>query len=142
MPIVKVGPKDKPEMTIYVEVDRLPESRDPYGEGRDAAEVARRAIQQARDIFGEGLELANTCAKRVVQSIRNLSPEARPEEFAVEMAIKLDSEVGAVVAKAGAEAQLKVSMKWVRDIPPVVDEQAPGDKKAGDPQNPSGERKA
>jgi hypothetical protein len=38
----------------------------------------------------------------------------RPLEFSVQLAIKLDSEVGAVIAKASAGAQLQVTMKWVK----------------------------
>ncbi len=39
---------------------------------------------------------------------------ARPSEFEVQLAIKLDSQVGAILAKASAEAQLQVTMKWVK----------------------------
>jgi hypothetical protein len=36
----------------------------------------------------------------------------RPEELEVKIAIKLDSEVGAVIAKASTGAQIEVTMKW------------------------------
>ena len=38
--------------------------------------------------------------------------DVKPNEFEVQLAIKLNSEVGAALTKFGAEAQMQVTMKW------------------------------
>ncbi len=99
---------------IYVEVDQARDV-DPasiYAEIETRAEPAQKVITLARDVFGEGVELARSCAARVAQGLANLPDAMRPDEFELQLAIKLDSEVGAVIAKARAGAQLQVSMRW------------------------------
>jgi hypothetical protein len=91
-----------------IEVDRLPEVN-VYGETRNAAAT----LKAAGDLFGDGLELARRTAGRVVESIKKMEDEIRPNEFEVQLAIKLDGEVGAFVVKTSAEAQLHVRMKWI-----------------------------
>jgi hypothetical protein len=99
------------DITIYLESDRAFPQESHYDDLRvDAGKV----IDAARDVFGDGLELAHSCAARVVESMKNIDKTIRPKEFEVQLSIKLDSEVGAVIAKLGAEAQMQVTMKWVQ----------------------------
>ncbi|WP_157252916.1 CU044_2847 family protein [Nonomuraea typhae] len=119
MLIVRSDPsRTSPELNglrpIYVEVEQAVEV-DPaqiYAEVEVRAEPARRVVTMARDVFGEGVELARSCAARVAEGLSDLGAAVRPDEFELQVAIKLDSEVGAVVAKAGAGAQLQVTMRW------------------------------
>jgi hypothetical protein len=73
---------------------------------------AARVVAAARDVFGEAMKLTRSCAKRVVESVKQMDEATRPEELEVKIAIKLDSEVGAVIAKASTGAQIEVTMKW------------------------------
>jgi hypothetical protein len=41
-----------------------------------------------------------------------MDDEVKPNEFEVQLAIKLNSEVGAALTKLGGEAQMQVTMKW------------------------------
>jgi hypothetical protein len=75
---------------------------------------AEHILQTARDIFGEGLQLAQHCATRVVSSFNDMPDAVRPDEYEVQLAIRLDTELGAVLAKMGTEAQLQVSLRWTR----------------------------
>lgn len=96
---------------IQVEVETAPQAgAGVYREGREGG--ASRVIRATQDVFGEGLELARSCARRVAGSLGEITRESRPAEVTVQLSIKLDSQVGAVIAKAGAGAQLQVSMKW------------------------------
>jgi hypothetical protein len=50
----------------------------------------------------------------VADTIADLDQKIRPDEFELQIAIKLDAEAGAVLTKVGAGAQLQVAMKWTR----------------------------
>ncbi|UBU17992.1 CU044_2847 family protein [Nonomuraea gerenzanensis] len=99
---------------IYVEVDRVVEADEKliWSERETRADPASKVVTLARDVFGEGVELARSCAVRVARGLADLSGDVRPDEFELQVAIKLDSEVGAVLAKASAGAQLQVTMRW------------------------------
>ena len=60
------------------------------------------------------MELARTCASQMVENINKVREDHRPDEFQIQLAIKLDAQVGAILAKAGAGAQLQVTMTWKR----------------------------
>jgi len=101
---------DDQEIIIAIEVDKMPTAPGPYQDLRDGA-----GLQKARDLFGDGLELAKSCATRVVNSIKEMGGAAKPDEFQLQFSIKLDTEVGAIIAKSSTEAQLQVTMTWKSD---------------------------
>ena len=110
MPVVKsMSIVNGEEVEIYIEVDTLPSEESPYGDTRGEGLSIPEGTQ---GMFEQGLELARTCAKQTVVGIQKLDQTFRPEEFEVKLAIKLDSEVGAFLAKASAGAQMEVTMKW------------------------------
>jgi Trypsin-co-occurring domain 1 len=94
---------------ILVEVDHPPIQPGVYGDVRGGAE---KVIEGAQEVFGKGLQLARTCASQVVESVNEVREEHRPDEFQVQLAIKLDAEVGAILSKASAGAQMQVTMTW------------------------------
>ena len=98
------------EIKLYVEVDPTYTPRDEYGDLRN--NTVEKAEKIAKDLFSDGMDLVRLCAAKTVQGIQKIDPSIRPEEFELKLAIKLDSELGAVVAKASAGAQLEVTMKW------------------------------
>jgi hypothetical protein len=110
MPIMKSTTViDNQEVTIFIEVDDVPVGTNPYEDLRDMSQV----ISTVRDVFGEGMELARNCAIRAVDGINKIDTAIRPSEFEIQFAIKLNTEVGAILARMGSEAQIQVTMKWV-----------------------------
>ncbi len=103
----KVGDQ---EIDIYIEVDREPTSKDSDVIFRENA--AQKAVKAVGDLFGDGLALTRNCAAKVIDSVNQMNDAIKPNEFEVQLAIKLDSEMGAVIAKAIAGAQMQVTMKW------------------------------
>ncbi|HEY9830843.1 MAG TPA: CU044_2847 family protein [Stenomitos sp.] len=97
------------EVEIYIEADQVPakSNDEDWGEVRST-----RVMSVVPNLFGDGLRLARNCAARVVENVNQMSTEIKPEEFEVQLAIKLDSEVGAVLAKATTGAQMQITMKW------------------------------
>jgi len=99
------------EQIIYIEVD-TPQAPNPYTEGDILRWQGSQVVDAARDIFGSGMDLISTCAEQVFRAVQKVDQVLRPTDFEVQLSIKLDSEVGAILAKASAEAQLQVTMKW------------------------------
>jgi hypothetical protein len=103
---------DGHDVVINIEVDDPSDAtgRDFYGTTRDGSRERLAKLQ--RDLFGEGMAFAEQCATWAAASLDKIAEACRPKEFELQVAIKLDAEVGAVLAKAGAEAQLQVTMRW------------------------------
>lgn len=110
------------EITIYVEVDDIPSPAEMSSGvlGGPISREASRVFDVARDVFGDGMQLVQNCATRVVAGIQNMDPKTRPDTVSVQLAIKLDTEVGALLAKIGTEAQMQVTLEWkYRDVTDV-----------------------
>lgn len=107
MPIIKsTSEVDGQPVDIYIEVDKVPDAyyKDTLG---------NRQIQAVGDVFGDGLALSRQCAGQVFRSVNQLSDAVKPNEFEVQLAIKLSAEGGVpTLTKFGAEAQMQVTMKW------------------------------
>ncbi|GAA0458637.1 MULTISPECIES: CU044_2847 family protein [Streptomyces] len=82
-----------------------------YG-GETTRGPASRVLDIARDVYQDGLDLARTCAEQAREQLDRLSDAARPDEIELQLAIKLDASLGAVLASSGAEAQLQVTFRW------------------------------
>jgi hypothetical protein len=106
---------------LYVRIDTAPVSGGPPGDpGRasvyDGVETrgtpAERVVAIARDVYADGLDLARRCAEQAAVRFESLAGSARPDEIEVQLAIKLDASLGAVLVQTGAEAQLQVTFRW------------------------------
>jgi len=120
MPVIKKTETiDGEEITIFVEVDQLPDEESVYKDlrGLDAAKAAK-VVESVGDAFGDAMQLVRSCAVKVVSGIKSINEASRPDEFELKLAIKLDSEMGAVIAKVSAGAQLEVTMKWTSNKKP------------------------
>ena len=112
MPIVrsKEGTRNN-EIEILIEMDEATVTRGPYSETRG---VTDRVVGEIRDAFEEGLALSSKCAEKAVGMIKAMSDTVRPQEFSMQLAIKLDADLGAIIAKTSTGAQLQVTMKWIK----------------------------
>jgi hypothetical protein len=99
------------EFSVLIEVDDESLKESPYEGLRGGKE---KVINFTKDLLGEGLELTRTCAARVVDNLKKMGTELRPDEFQVQFSIKLDAAVGAIITQSTIGAQLQVSMKWTK----------------------------
>ncbi len=111
MPVIPstVTNNDGTITTIYIEVDK-PEvisTANAFADTRDGQQVVS-------DVFNKGMDLIHTCAEQIVTTVKKVEQRARPAEFEVLLAIKLDAQVGAILAKTSTEAQLQVRLKWAK----------------------------
>jgi len=100
------------EVQIQIEVDDASpqafERREDYGAVRGPlAPLVERP-------FAKGMELIRACAEEVAATVQRVSAAARPTEVEVELGVKFDGEVGAVISRTGIEAHLQVTLKWSR----------------------------
>jgi hypothetical protein len=114
VPIIKsTSEVEGEQIDIYIEVDeepQVPDSDNPYQDVRES--IAKKAVKAVGNVFGDGLALSRRCAKEVIHSVNQMDDEVKPNEFEVQLAIKLNTEVGAALTKLGGEAQMQVTMKW------------------------------
>jgi hypothetical protein len=114
VPIIKsTSEVEGEQIDIYIEVDEepeVPDSNNPYQDVRES--LAKKAVKAVGNVFGDGLALSRRCAREVIHSVNQMDDEVKPNEFEVQLAIKLNSEVGAALTKLGGEAQMQVTMKW------------------------------
>jgi hypothetical protein len=91
----------------------LIESDDAPG-GYQKAGVGDR-IAQARRLFEDGIGDITDAAESAMNVIR--SRTRRPDDVTIEFGVNLLYEHGAVIAKAGIGANLKVTLRWAAPAP-------------------------
>ncbi|MER7643527.1 CU044_2847 family protein [Streptomyces sp. NPDC126522] len=118
MAIVTGAAVDGLDGPIYVEVDAV-----TGGGGLDGVfdgietrgNAAERVLEVTRNVYEDGLELARRCAIEAARRFGDLGEGLKPDEVELQLSIKLDAELGAVLVKSGAEAQLQVTFRWATD---------------------------
>jgi len=76
---------------------------------KDIAEKSKEAIDDA-------LKNMRKMAKKSMKAIREIPVTERPSTISISFGLKLNAEGGAVVAKAGVEAAINITMTWQRTI--------------------------
>jgi hypothetical protein len=100
------------EVVIIVETDTISHASSPFTNLRDGNES--KVVEKTERLLEQGMSLAKNSATLMVKKIDEMGEAIRPDEFELQFAIKLDAEIGAVLAKTSTEAQLQVKMTWKR----------------------------
>jgi hypothetical protein len=82
-------------------------------------QVSREAVieaiaERSQEALDNAMSAIHQMAKRVVAVKDSLKLSERPTTIEVEFGLKLDSEAGVYIAKAGVEASFKVKLVWER----------------------------
>ena len=64
----------------------------------------------AQEAYQQVLQTIRSCANGIIGTIQDL--QTQPNTVAVDFAIKVDAEAGAMVAKTREDAQFRVSLSW------------------------------
>jgi len=85
-------------------------------QGGDEHVIRAGRVQQITQTTGESFESALDRVKHAAMAVREKLQDVAtpPDEVVVEFAIKLAAEIGVVVASSSAEANLKLTMRWVK----------------------------
>lgn len=67
-------------------------------------------VAEAQQTLESALDRVMPAAQAMIGRVRALS--AKPDEVQVAFGVKLSAEAGAILAKAGGEANLTVTLKW------------------------------
>jgi hypothetical protein len=92
---------------ILVDLQPVPGIRTVSADPKNIAEKSKEAIDHA-------MKSMRGMAKRTVKSIKEIPVSERPHTVSVSFGLKLTAEGGALVAKAGVEAAINVTMTWNR----------------------------
>ena len=93
---------------ILVEFESAPGVRTVSRKGRQRTEVL---IEESERAVEGAMSTMETMVRKVTDKMDSLE-KAKPNEVKLVFGIKLDVEAGALIAKAGAEATLEVTMVW------------------------------
>jgi hypothetical protein len=69
-------------------------------------------IQNVASGFDAAVDAISASARGIVAKLRDA---AHPDEVTLEFGIKITAQAGAIVAKAGAEGNFTVTLKWTAD---------------------------
>lgn len=122
MTIVKVPLADGADVglvgpsVVYIEVESVPASTSAWDADTVRGSRAEKAVELATDVLDDAVELARACAAKFSAGLAEIKEGARsPDEVSLELGITMDAQFGAVLAKARAGAQLKVTLTWQRE---------------------------
>lgn len=93
--------------SVSVEVDAQ--------QGTVRAGKAATVIQEAGQSFDRALAEVRDAASAALGQFRSMAQ--RPDEVEIKFGVKVDAQVGAVIAKTGMQGQFEIKLKWVRDTP-------------------------
>lgn len=111
--------------SVVAELDRVSGG---VVEAANASDVVARAAAS----FESALEGVRQAAASTLRRMAEL-PQ-RPDEVTIEFGIQLDAEVGAVLARTGAQGHLQVQLTWHRDAGDAGDAGGGGNGQGGPPE--------
>jgi len=95
--------------SILVEVDEP--SRGPVTRGARPEEVVTRAGQSLEQVLGR----LGPAVKGIVAELRRTADW--PDDVEVEFAVKLSADSNVIIARAGGEANFRISLRWSKPGP-------------------------
>lgn len=95
--------------TIYVE------SHEPKKKGTQDFGSNQNATQKSKKKFEEAIDVIQGVSNAVVRKLNDTAEKLRPSELELTLGIKFSTEVGAIIAKTGAEGNIAVKIKWQFD---------------------------
>jgi NTP-dependent ternary system trypsin peptidase co-occuring protein len=100
--------------SVLVEIDERP--------GVSPAGRASGVLREARTTFENAVAEVRDAAAATMAQFTAMT--RAPDEVELKFGIKLDAEVGAIIARTGIQGQFEVKLKWRRDQPAQDEEPA------------------
>ncbi len=75
------------------------------------------AIEKSQEAVDHAMKTMRRMAKKTMKAIKAIPVSEMPNTIAVSFGLKLTAEGGAVIAKAGVEAGINVTMTWQHTTP-------------------------
>jgi hypothetical protein len=103
---------------ILIEVDEKATDENDVIRGNYDYGESRGPLDHAPEVFKKALEIVQTCAEQMGDAVQKIPKPKRPSSVEVLFAVKIDSEMNALIAKATTGAQLQITLKWEKDAQP------------------------
>jgi len=84
----------------------------PVAGVRSVSYSPQDVIEKSRQAIEDAMKSIQGMADKTLKAIKAIPVSDRPNTISVSFGLKLDAEAGAMVAKAGAEAAINVTMTW------------------------------
>lgn len=75
------------------------------------------AIEKSQEAVDHALKTMRRMAKKTMKAINAIPVSEKPNTISVSFGLKLTAEGGAIIAKAGVEAGINVTMTWQHTAP-------------------------
>ena len=101
-------------VTVQFEEDEdviLVEFEGEYGV-RSVSREPEELVEKSKKAIERSMKTVQRMAKKAIKTIQAIPISERPSKFEFQFGIKMSGEAGALVAKAGAEAAITVTMTW------------------------------
>ncbi len=99
--------KTKDGSIIRIEVEDASKPSTGFARQSSPTNVSGEA---AEDAYEQTLQTIKGCANGVIDTLQNL--ETLPSAASIDFAIKIDAEVGSMIAKSRDDGQFRVSLSW------------------------------
>ncbi|MEZ4828662.1 MAG: CU044_2847 family protein [Bacteroidia bacterium] len=99
---------DSPIIVVEVVNDDFFDHSDGAQHTADEEGKVAKVTQKAKDTFSNAISILKPVSQKILTQIKGLSPD----EIKVELGIKFDAQVGAIIASSSAEANIKVILTW------------------------------
>lgn len=106
MPTTQIEEEDE---IILVDLQPTTGVRSVSADPKNIAEKSKEAIDHA-------MKSVRAMARKTVKAIKEIPVSERPHKVEVSFGLKLTAEGNAVVAKAGMESAINVTMSWERKV--------------------------
>ena len=81
---------------------------------RGVKEIYEESVENSKRAIDRAMDTMRGMARKTMATIKDIPITERPNSISVTFGIKLDAEAGAMVAKAGVEASINVTMTWAQ----------------------------
>jgi len=99
-------------LPIRIEVEDTSKPSAGFTRSTSPTNISNEAV---KDAYDQTLRTIRGCANGVISTVQNL--DTLPSSASIDFAIKIDPEVGAMIAKSREDAHFRVSLSWKQPEP-------------------------
>ncbi|WP_329428860.1 hypothetical protein OG339_06295 [Streptosporangium sp. NBC_01495] len=115
--VVVAVPSASGHGAIQIELDELATNDHSSIYDGDTRGPLEKPLVISRHLFSEAIQMVTTCAYEVRDQIEAMAEKARPDEFEMQLAVKVDGKVGAKIVELSSGAQILVTLRWRKPTP-------------------------
>ncbi|MFF5244306.1 CU044_2847 family protein [Streptosporangium sp. NPDC000095] len=115
--VVVAAPNASGHGVINIELDEFETNDHASIYDDDTRGALEKPLEISRHLFSEALQMVANCAHEARNQIEAMEEKARPDEFEMQLAVKVDGKVGAKIVELSSGAQIMVTLRWRKPAP-------------------------